>query len=151
MKIKYLLLLIIIVVSCKPYEPFSSRKEKRKGLKLIEKTLKLSDREITKLSGQDSILYSIVLSTKTLKLSKDKVKMRLDSFFKGSYDRKQLAIMLELDRNFPGTNFHFEKGNGEKIPEFKNVKELKKFMAKIDSTFQKEIIIKVDSIKKKKN
>ena len=85
-----------------------------------------------------------------MKLLKKKIKRRLDSFFKGAYDRTQLAIMLELDRNFPDADFYFEDGNKEKRPEFKNVKELKKFLSKIDSAFQKEIIIKVDSTYKKK-
>lgn len=140
-------MLMVMVMSCQSYKPFTNKKEKRQGIKLVKKSLKLSNEDIIKLSGKDSLLYNVVLSAKTKKASKSRMRKRIDSFFKGAYTREQLAIMLELDRNFPDFDFNLKKDNGQKNREFKTLKELRKALSSIDSVVEKKVILKRDSIR----
>lgn len=158
MKTKLILLssIILLIVACKSYEPFSSAKEKRQRVKTIKNVFQLTNTEFDKIKKEDSILFLVSNSLKKeIKLSL--TERRLDSFFTNRYDVEETKIMLKLDFNFPNLKspFELDRNNKGKRLEINSMKDLKKFMnggrdKKIDSLFgfkQK----KNDSIKTKKN
>lgn len=157
MKSKFFLFFIsIIIISCNTsYLPFESKKEKRQSERLIKKSFKFSSIEYEKIIQDDSISYSLTKSLKDKKVSKDRIKKRLDSFFTKKYDYKQLWMILELDRTFPDMEFEFEKEDGTKRLDFSSVKDFSKFMKalkkRLDTALRIDIKVKKDSLIRMKN
>ncbi len=83
---KLILLILIIQISCKSYEPFNSRKEKRQCINDIDKNLLLSKKYRQKIITLDSITNEICLSLKA-NIKQDLIKKRIDSFYNGNYNK----------------------------------------------------------------
>jgi hypothetical protein len=141
---------LLFAIGCSSYVPFESNKKKRVGLKYIKDSLDLTKQEYQKLHVNDSLLYIVSKSIKDKKTDKTKIKKRLDSFFLNKYDRNQLWIILELDRNFSTMNFNFLRDDGRKMLDFSNMEEFTIFMNKlkkrIDKPLRIDILVKKDSL-----
>jgi len=152
----FLISILILIVACKSYVPFASVKEKKTQLELIETTFNLTKVEFKKIKNEDSILFTVAKSLKkNIKLPL--IERRLDSFFLGNYDQKDLLVMLLTDYHFP----HFKKSaelnrkKGASGIKFKDMEEMKKFFQP-GGGFEKDMngmlgMKKKDSTTKKKD
>lgn len=150
---KYISLLFIIafLISCKIQKPFANNREQNANIKIIRKKTSISRAELNLLKKQDSAVYEVGLSLKE-KVKPKLVRRRLDSFFNGNYSRKELLMIIKIDRAFNGeeTTFEFDReSDPNDLINLKSIEETKEFMKTIDETFSKSIKITVnDSIKK---
>lgn len=147
--------ILLLILACKSYAPFSSVKEKNEKVNLIKSKFQLTNKEFKKIKKEDSILFTIAKSLKkNIKLNL--IERRLDSFFLNNYTKEQLLTILKLDYNFPNLKKPFELNSSKDAAgfEIKNMSEMKKFInggvldKQLDSVFGMK---KKDSLKKKKN
>jgi hypothetical protein len=158
MKIKlgFFITVLLLLIACKSYEPFTSRKEKKTQLNFIKNKFRLTSIELKKIENEDSILFTIAKSLrKKIKLSL--IERRLDSFFVDNYDKKDLQVMLLIDYHLPNLKRPAELNRDKNAQgmEFKDIEEMKKFFSP-GGGFEKDMnkmlgMKKKDSIKKKKN
>lgn len=145
----------MLIIACKSYMPFSSKKERTTSVKLIKSKFKLTDKEYNTIKNEDSILFSVSKSLDK-KINLNLIERRLDSFFVDNYTKKQLLIILKLDFTFPNQKYPFELNKSIDADGFdiKNIDALKKFMngggfeKKLDSVMSMK---HKDSTKKKKH
>ncbi|KAB8155434.1 hypothetical protein EZY14_005985 [Kordia sp. TARA_039_SRF] len=130
MRIKYVLtfFILLLIIACNSYQPFSSSKEKRMKSETIKKDLKLSSKNFKKIKKEDSILFSIATALEK-KVRLNLIKRRLDSFFSNNYTKKELLTILKLDYNFPKIKkpFEFNRRKDAQGIDFKDINEMKKF------------------------
>jgi len=137
----------LLLVACKSYIPFTSVKEKNTQLNLIKDKFQLTNVEFKKIKNEDSILFTVAKSLKkNIKLSL--IERRLDSFFLGNYDRKDLQVILIIDYHFPKFKNELNRKKNAGGIEFKNIEEMKAFFAP-DGKFEKDISSMLGMKKKK--
>ncbi len=131
---KLILLILIIQISCKSYEPFNSRKEKRQCINDIDKNLLLSKKYRQKIITLDSITNEICLSLKA-NIKQDLIKKRIDSFYNGNYNKLELYYILKLKRFSPDWDIEFDRSKNKKHLTFKDMQQFKKYIEsfKIDT------------------
>lgn len=143
-----LIIFLISLIACQSYKPFSSAKEKRIQLDLIKDTFSLTKVEFKKIKNEDSILFTVAKSLKdNRKFSR--IERRLDSFFIGNYDRKDLQAILLMDYHFPSFRHELNRKKDAGGIEFKNLDEMKAFFAP-DGKFEQDMS-RMLGMKKKKD
>ena len=139
----YFLLFFFCMISCKSFQPFNSKKNKSEALNEIIKKYLLTNKEKQMLKNQDSVLF-LLSSYKKDVVSKKLTQRRLDSFFKGNYNRKELWLFLALDRDFPNKK-PFERDYNATINKPLQISSYKEMVNKIksmDSLLAKKLNIK---------
>jgi len=130
-KLKTLILLLFLIFGCKSLVN-----------KTVKKELSLTQVEYNKIKKDSLITNTLYRSIKdSVKISV--IEKRLDSFFLGSYVKKELISILEVDRVFKGKlNIEFKKDfDTLNAIEFNNTKDLKNFMVKVKKRLNGEDII----------
>lgn len=137
---KIVIIFILLLLGCSTYKPFKSYADKKKAVKLIKTTFNINKSSMNILSVYDSALYEINES-----ISKDvkfqTTNRRIDSFLKGSYNKEQFLLILNLDQLKDG-EFDFDYSDqfeGRRL-NFKSIEAYKKF--NMDSLIEKELGIK---------
>lgn len=147
MKRFFKLYFILFFVSCSTYRPFSSYNNRNKAIKIIRNTFNLNKGNMKMLKKYDSVVFEINESIKNNVKFKT-TNRRIDSFLKGSYNKEQMLLILNLDQLKNG-EFDFDYSNqfkGRRL-NFKSIEEYRKF--NMDSLIEKQLGIKKrDSIKK---
>lgn len=148
LKIKNIIFIIsLILIGCKPYQPFANLNEKRSSIKVIKEKLKLSTQEFKLLKGEDSLLYEISNSMKR-KVRYALIERRTDSFLLGNYTKQEFLFSLKLDRINNGWNFEFDRsGKSANYPNFNSAEEVDAFLKKLEKSLSVKKKIKVDSTK----
>jgi hypothetical protein len=159
MKLKSNLLLcisLLLILSCKSQNDLEKKKlvnniELNK-IDSIKSILKLTDNQMVSLVKNDTVINELSLIIKDSSKIQN-TKKRLDMFFTGKYDSKKLWVSLQLERILESGSFKLSDSIDPKNAiHFKNAKEVKIFMKKIDSVLKQKVTVKVkDSTKKKKH
>jgi len=152
MKTQFLTIIVVLLLifSCRNYKPFSSIKHKKESMSQIKKTFNLKPEEFKLIKKEDSILYEISESIdKQVKLYT--TNRRIDSFINGNYKREQLLLALNIDQLKLEGEFDFDYTDKFKNTplNFKSIEELDKFMRKMDSSLMNKTEVKIDTLKKK--
>ncbi|MBV7268990.1 hypothetical protein [Winogradskyella luteola] len=142
-----IILLILLMINCTVYKPFSSNKNRKESTRQIKDTFNLTSEEFKQIN-EDSILFEISESL-AKQVSFKTTNRRIDSFLSGNYEKKQLLIALNIDQLKLKGEFDFDytdKFNGRRLY-FNTVKEYEEFMKKLDCSFIKKVNFKVDTLK----
>lgn len=118
--------ILLLVIACKSYIPFTSAKVKKEQLSLIKNKFRLTKDEFKKIKNEDSILFAVAKSLKkNIKLTL--TERRLDSFFVNNYNKKELLVMLMLDYNFPKEKFELNRKKDATL-NFKDIEGMREFL-----------------------
>lgn len=148
----FFLLICLLQISCRLYEPLQKRNVKRNNSKLIRTTLDLSKDEYNRIKRKDTLIYELSLSIKEEVKSKS-IERRLDSLFLGNYSCKMTIIALQMERLLKkrGGTFEFTHDtiNTKGWPEFNDAEKLGRHLNLVDSSFKKKFKVKtIDKSKK---
>lgn len=145
LKLSSILIILIILSSCKSYVPFKNRQERNKKVQFIKEYVNITKKELNFLKKEDSLIFEVSKSV-LAKIDSKLIERRLDSFLQKNYTKRELFTLLKVDRFYKGKMKVEIQRDIEKAKNYIKVDSINK----IDEVF-KEAINNIDKSLKVKS